>query len=246
MEVGNLIRNSFFSYTNRDPSTTLRRRKKRLQWKDLVKESQIGKGLSDRSYSFQGSFGKVYRGRWTKYGESFVALHEMHEKLEQDTELELQIRHLRQLTLHPNMLRVYGLVENKKAKRFYLVTEFMPWEDLTSFLVTHQETLQEQHRLKLLIGIATGMCHIHNCRLVHRTLSTDNVLVGADYSVKLAELGYLELMEMKLGKESDKKERPDRIVAPEYCETNVWTKKSDVYTFGIVAMEIFGNHRQNL
>lgn len=103
---------------------------------------------------------------------------------------------------------MYGVIEDKKDKKTYLVTEFVSLGDLTTFLKQRGTSLELKARMSMLIGIATGsssisqvrfhlhwtgMNHIHNCKLVHQNLSTNNILLDTNYNIKLAGKKYFLL-----------------------------------------------------
>jgi hypothetical protein len=51
---------------------------------------------------------------------------------------------------------VFGVVEDKRASKVYLVSDFMPLGDLTNFLKTRNSSIDDKARYYMLIGIATG------------------------------------------------------------------------------------------
>lgn len=121
----------------------------------------------------KGTLGKLFKAKWTKYG-MWVALKEIRDvRMSENEEFEKDVRYLRysftltwlwwlcwciyrQITLHPNVVRVFGVVEDKKANKVYLVSDFMPLGDLTNFLKTRKSSIDDKARYYMLIGIATG------------------------------------------------------------------------------------------
>ncbi|KAF8124565.1 kinase-like domain-containing protein [Boletus edulis] len=75
-----------------------------------------------------------------------------------------------------------------------LVSLWMRHGSLHHFLEKHADNLSVQHRLKFLLDIANGLCYLHSFPIVHGDLNCNNVLLDADYTVRLADFGYASLV----------------------------------------------------
>jgi serine/threonine protein kinase len=125
----------------------------------------------------------------------------------------------------------------KKPPVFCIITEFMAGGSLRKYL--HQ---QEPHSvplnlvLKLALDIARGMSYLHSQGILHRDLKSENILLGEDMSVKVADFG-ISCLESQCG--SGKGFTGTyRWMAPEMIKEEHHTRKVDVYSFGIVMWEI--------
>ena len=120
---------------------------------------------------------------------------------------------------------------------FCIITEYLAGGSLRKFL--HQ---QEQHSvplelvLKLALDIARGMQYLHSQGILHRDLKSENLLLGEDMCVKVADFG-ISCLESQCGSAKGFT-GTYRWMAPEMIKEKHHTKKVDVYSFGIVLWEL--------
>uniref|UniRef100_A0A6N2LIQ2 Protein kinase domain-containing protein n=1 Tax=Salix viminalis TaxID=40686 RepID=A0A6N2LIQ2_SALVM len=125
----------------------------------------------------------------------------------------------------------------KKPPVFCIITEYLAGGSLRKFL--HQ---QEPHSvplnlvLKLALDIAHGMQYLHSQGILHRDLKSENLLLGEDMSVKVADFG-ISCLESQCGSAKGFT-GTYRWMAPEMIKEKHHTKKVDVYSFGIVLWEL--------
>lgn len=101
--------------------------------------------------------------------------------------------------------------------------------------------------MKIALGAAKGLEYLHdraNPPVIYRDLKSSNILLDSDYNAKLSDFGLA-----KLGPTGDKTHVSSRVMgtygycAPEYQRTGQLTVKSDVYTFGVVMLELITGRR---
>ena len=93
--------------------------------------------------------------------------------------------------------------------------------------------------LNLSLDIARGMSYLHSQGILHRDLKSENILLGEDMSVKVADFG-ISCLESQCG--SGKGFTGTyRWMAPEMIKEKHHTRKVDVYSFGIVLWELLTN-----
>ncbi|XP_065876047.1 serine/threonine/tyrosine-protein kinase HT1-like [Euphorbia lathyris] len=136
---------------------------------------------------------------------------------------------------HPNIITFVAAC--KKAPVFCIITEYMGGGSLRKYL--HQ---QEPHSvpldlvLKLALDIARGMQYLHSQGILHRDLKSENLLLGEDMCVKVADFG-ISCLESQCGTAKGFT-GTYRWMAPEMIKEKHHTKKVDVYSFGIVLWEL--------
>ncbi|GAB2251634.1 hypothetical protein Droror1_Dr00004481 [Drosera rotundifolia] len=136
---------------------------------------------------------------------------------------------------HPNIITFVAAC--KKPPVFCIITEYMSGGSLRKYL--HQ---QEPHSvplnlvLRLSLDVARGMQYLHSEGILHRDLKSENLLLGEDMAVKVADFG-ISCLESEPGSAKGFTSTY-RWMAPEMIKEEHHTKKVDVYSFGIVLWEI--------
>ncbi|KAK3005287.1 hypothetical protein RJ639_016237 [Escallonia herrerae] len=98
-------------------------------------------------------------------------------------------------------------------------------------------------RQKICIGIARGLAYLHEesrLKIVHRDIKATNVLLDRDLNPKISDFGLAKLNEEESTHISTRIAGTYGYMAPEYAMRGYLTDKADVYSFGIVALEIIG------
>uniref|UniRef100_M4CMJ3 non-specific serine/threonine protein kinase n=1 Tax=Brassica campestris TaxID=3711 RepID=M4CMJ3_BRACM len=94
---------------------------------------------------------------------------------------------------------------------------------------------------KICIGIAKGLMFLHEestFKIIHRDIKGTNVLLDKDLNAKISDFGLARLHEDEKSHISTRVAGTIGYMAPEYAMRGYLTEKADVYSFGIVAMEI--------
>ncbi|XP_010536377.1 PREDICTED: probable LRR receptor-like serine/threonine-protein kinase At4g36180 isoform X2 [Tarenaya hassleriana] len=126
-----------------------------------------------------------------------------------------------------------------------LVYDYMPNGNLSTLLqeASHQDghVLNWPMRHLIALGIARGLAFLHSLLIVHGDLKPQNVLFDADFEAHLSEFGLDKLMVLTPAEEPSTSSTPVGslgYIAPEAALTGRTSKESDVYSFGIVLLEI--------
>ncbi|XP_058087656.1 serine/threonine/tyrosine-protein kinase HT1-like [Magnolia sinica] len=136
---------------------------------------------------------------------------------------------------HPNIITFVAAC--KKPPVFCIITEYLAGGSLRQYL--HR---QEPHSLpldlvlKLALDIARGMHYLHSQGILHRDLKSENLLLGEDMCVKVADFG-ISCLESQCGSREGIT-GTYRWMAPEMIKEKHHTRKVDVYSFGIVLWEL--------
>jgi serine/threonine protein kinase len=114
-------------------------------------------------------------------------------------------------------------------------------------LEPHQKPLDWLTRMKVALEAAKGLEYLHdkaNPPVIYRDLKSSNILLDNDFNAKLSDFGLA-----KLGPTGDKSHVSSRVMgtygycAPEYQRTGQLTVKSDIYSFGVVLLELITGRR---
>ncbi|KAL2941416.1 hypothetical protein RDABS01_029766 [Bienertia sinuspersici] len=146
---------------------------------------------------------------------------------------------------HQNLVPLLGYCMVKKER--FLVYEHMVNGNLYDWLhPSEDETkrLEWPTRLKIAIGAAKGLAFMHhNCnpRILHRNISSKCILLNEEFDPKLSDFGLARLMnpiDTHLSTFVNGEFGDLGYVAPEYPKTLVATPKGDIYSFGVVLLEL--------
>eukprot|EP00475_Leptophrys_vorax_P041281 TRINITY_DN77854_c0_g1_i1.p1 TRINITY_DN77854_c0_g1~~TRINITY_DN77854_c0_g1_i1.p1 ORF type:complete len:292 (+),score=19.79 TRINITY_DN77854_c0_g1_i1:106-876(+) len=117
-----------------------------------------------------------------------------------------------------------------------IVTEFMSGGTLRNYLVRRGK-LGEKESVKLALHVARGLEYLHAHDVVHRDLKSDNLLMDHKNVVKIADFGVART-EAKNPGDMTCETGTVRWMAPEVIDHKPYTRKVDVYSFGIVLWEL--------
>lgn len=121
------------------------------------------------------------------------------------------------------------------------------WIWIFSDVPPDQKPLDWFTRMKVALGAAKGLEYLHdkaNPPVIYRDLKSSNILLDKDFNAKLSDFGLA-----KLGTGDDKIHVSSRVMgtygycAPEYQRTGQLTLKSDIYSFGVVLLELITGRR---
>ncbi|KAI3505418.1 hypothetical protein L1887_27547 [Cichorium endivia] len=146
---------------------------------------------------------------------------------------------------HPNLVKLIGYCCEEEER--LLVYEFMPRGSLENHLFKRISVcLPWGNRLKIAIGAAKGLAFLHGADkpVIYRDFKTSNILLDSDFNAKLSDFGLATM-----GPEGSNTHVTTRVMgtygyaAPEYVNTGHLTTKSDIYSFGVVLIELLTGKR---
>ncbi|KAL1542942.1 putative LRR receptor-like serine/threonine-protein kinase [Salvia divinorum] len=145
---------------------------------------------------------------------------------------------------HRNLTVLRGYYAGPPPDMRFLVYDYMPNGNLATLLqeASHQEghVLNWPMRHLIALGIARGLAFLHSASITHGDVKPQNVLFDADFEAHLSEFG-LDKVTIATPAEASTSATPVGTlgyVAPEATLTGKPTKEADVYSFGIVVLEI--------
>ncbi|KAI5330963.1 hypothetical protein L3X38_021089 [Prunus dulcis] len=201
--------------------------------------------FSDANKLGQGGFGAVYKG--TLANGTYIAVKRLSKNSEQgEREFKTEVTLVAQLQ-HRNLVRLLGFC--LKAGERILIYEYVPKTSLNHFIFDpiDQPHLDWETRYKIIGGIARGLLYLHEdsrLRIIHRDLKPSNILLDEDMNPKIADFGMARLFMM------DQTQGDTKTIvgtygymAPEYVGNGRFSVKSDVFSFGVLVLEILSGKR---
>ncbi|XP_059664601.1 probable LRR receptor-like serine/threonine-protein kinase RFK1 isoform X1 [Cornus florida] len=196
----------------------------------------------------EGGFGPVYKGLLPDG--TIIAVKQLSSKSRQGNREFLNEIGMISCLQHPNLVKLHGCCIEKD--QLLLVYEYMENNNLARALFASENSqliLDWPTRLKICIGIARGLAFLHEesrFKIVHRDIKATNVLLDRDLNPKISDFGLAKLYE-----DEEKTHISTRIagtigyMAPEYALWGYLSYKADVYSFGIVVLEIVSGKNNN-
>ncbi|XP_078439490.1 serine/threonine-protein kinase STY13-like [Wolffia australiana] len=186
----------------------------------------------------QGAFGKLYRGTYSGEDVAIKLLERPENNPERAQLMEQQFAQevMMLATLkHPNVVRFVGGC--RKPMVWCIVTEYARGGSVRQFLMKRQNrSVPLRLAVKQALDVARGMAYVHELGFIHRDLKSDNLLIFADKSIKIADFGVARIEVQTEGMTPET--GTYRWMAPEMIQHRPYTQKVDVYSFGIVLWEL--------
>ncbi|RCN53210.1 protein tyrosine kinase [Ancylostoma caninum] len=142
---------------------------------------------------------------------------------------------------HPNVVKFYGVAAEREP--VMLVMELVEGGALDAYLQKKKETITISDRVRFSFGAAKGLEYLHANDCIHRDVAARNCLVH-NGDVKISDFGLSRELSNEAKKYTikDQNQRlPVRWLAPEVLSSATYSKKSDVFSYGILLWEIFSD-----
>ncbi|KAL6971137.1 hypothetical protein U1Q18_030817 [Sarracenia purpurea var. burkii] len=142
---------------------------------------------------------------------------------------------------HKNIVRFLGCCWNRSTR--LLMYDYMPNGSLGSLLHERDgNPLEWEMRYQILLGAAQGLAYLHHdCvpPIVHRDIKANNILIGLEFEPYIADFGLAKLVDDgDFGRSSNTVAGSYGYIAPEYGYMMKITEKTDVYSYGVVVLEV--------
>ncbi|XP_022742993.1 G-type lectin S-receptor-like serine/threonine-protein kinase At1g11330 isoform X2 [Durio zibethinus] len=193
----------------------------------------------------QGGFGPVYKGT-LKDGQE-IAVKRLSRDSGQGSEEFMNEMLVISKLQHRNLVRLLGCCIEGDEKM--LVYEHMPNRSLDAFLFNpaKQKLLDWKKRFNIIEGISRGLLYLHKdsrLRIIHRDIKASNILLDEEMNPKISDFGMARIFG---GNENQANTR--RVVgtygymSPEYAMQGHYSEKSDVFSYGVLLLEIINGRR---
>ncbi|WVZ62080.1 hypothetical protein U9M48_011867, partial [Paspalum notatum var. saurae] len=141
-----------------------------------------------------------------------------------------------ELLHHKNLVRLVRVCLEEHEK--LVVYEYMPNRSLDTILFEQEYNLGWGERFRIINGIARGLQYVHEesrLKIIHRDLKSSNILLDSDLNPKISDFGLARLFEQDKQKTG--------YMAPEYAIRGQYSTKSNVYSFGVLVLDIITGRR---
>ncbi|XP_024019154.1 probable LRR receptor-like serine/threonine-protein kinase At1g56140 [Morus notabilis] len=142
---------------------------------------------------------------------------------------------------HRNLVKLHGCCIDGDKR--LLVYEYLEKKSLDQalFVGNHRLNLNWSSRFDICLGIARGLAYLHEesrLRIVHRDVKSSNILLDSNLVPKISDFGLAKLYDDKMTHISTRVAGTIGYLAPEYAMRGHLTEKTDVFAFGVVALEL--------
>nr|CAB3496569.1 unnamed protein product [Digitaria exilis] len=202
-------------------------------------------GFASANVLGQGGFGYVYRGVLPGSGKE-VAVKQLKAGSGQgEREFQAEVEIISRVH-HRHLVTLVGYCISGSSQRL-LVYEFVPNNTLEHHL--HGKGVAVMNwptRLAIALGSAKGLAYLHeDChpRIIHRDIKAANILLDENFEAKVADFGLAKLTTDTNTHVSTRVMGTFGYLAPEYASSGKLTDKSDVFSFGVMLLELITGKR---
>ncbi|KAL1563656.1 G-type lectin S-receptor-like serine/threonine-protein kinase isoform X2 [Salvia divinorum] len=204
---------------------------------NFSKENMIGAG----------GFGLVYKGNMPS-GEEIAVKRLSRSSRQGLEEFRNEVTVIAKLQ-HRNLVRLLGCCIEKQEEERMLIYEYLQNKSLDLFIFDYsgRTLLTWPNRYDIIMGITRGLLYLHHdsrLKIIHRDLKTSNILLDGHLSPKISDFGLARIFE-----EDQSLARTRRVIgtygymAPEYAMDGKFSVKSDIFSLGVVLLEIISGKR---
>ncbi|KAF7016485.1 hypothetical protein CFC21_030089 [Triticum aestivum] len=190
-----------------------------------------------------GSFGSVFKG---SLGDSTtIAVKRLDHANQGEKQFRAEVSSIG-IIHHINLVRLIGFC--CEGGRRLLVYEHMPNRSLDLHLFQSNATMPWHARYQIALGVARGLAYLHDsCQdcIIHCDIKPENILLDASFAPKIADFGMAKLLGRDFSRVLTTVRGTAGYLAPEWISGVAVTTKIDVYSYGMVLLEIISGRRNS-
>ncbi|KAI3817665.1 hypothetical protein L1987_11461 [Smallanthus sonchifolius] len=211
----------------------------------LYKVAKATNNFSVSNKIGEGGFGPVYKGVFEDGQE--VAVKRLSDTSQQGTdEFKNELISISKLQ-HRNLVKLLGYCIH--GNEMILIYEYMANKSLDSFIFdeTRSSMLDWPQRFKIILGMARGILYLHQdsrFQIIHRDLKAGNILLDSDMNPKISDFGLArKFVGHDITAKTKKVVGTYGYISPEYAVHGRFSIKSDVFSFGVLVLEMVSGKR---
>ncbi|KAK1418425.1 hypothetical protein QVD17_27569 [Tagetes erecta] len=201
--------------------------------------------FSEENKLGEGGYGPVYKGKVSN-GQEIAVKRLAHSSKQGIEEFKNEVKFATKLQ-HVNLVKLLGFCTEREEKM--LIYEYMPNKSLDFYLFDPQKRskLNWEKWVEIIEGIIQGLLYLQEysrLTIVHRDLKASNILLDADMKPKISDFGIAKSFQ-----NNENEASTDRIVGtygcvpPEYVKKGLYSRKYDVYSFGVLLLQIISGKK---
>jgi len=239
--------NSSFHDLSIEASTAISKSKLNYRFQTLQNATN---GFSLSNKLGEGGFGSVYKGVLKEGREGReIAVKRLFPNSGQGVDEFFNEVNLMSRVQHKNLVKLLGCSVDGPQR--LLVYEYIPNKSLDQFLFvdkTLNKVLDWPRRFEIILGTAGGLTYLHeesDTRIVHRDIKASNILLDEHFKPKIGDFGLVRYFAEDQTHLSTGIVGTRGYMAPEYLIHGHMTEKIDVYSFGVLVLEIISGRKNN-
>ncbi|WP_120667903.1 Stk1 family PASTA domain-containing Ser/Thr kinase [Caldibacillus debilis] len=136
---------------------------------------------------------------------------------------------------HPNIVNIYDVGEEDDI--YYIVMEYVEGETLKEY-IKHRHPLPVETAVDIMKQLAAAVRHAHQNNIIHRDIKPQNILIDKQGNVKITDFGIATALTATTITDTNSVLGSVHYISPEQIKGSQATKKSDIYSLGIVMFEL--------
>ena len=190
----------------------------------------------------EGAFGSVFKGMLPN--STAIAVKQLKSMDQGEKQFRAEVGTIGVIQ-HINLIRMRGFCAN--ASKRFLVYDYMPNGSLQSLLLGKNPIMLDwKARYHIVEGTARGLAYLHeDCRdcIIHLDVKPENILLDSEYSPKLADFGLAKLLGRHHSRVLTTMRGTVGYLAPEWFSGEAITPKADVFSYGMLLIEVISGRR---
>jgi serine/threonine protein kinase len=186
----------------------------------------------------EGGFGSVYQGILVDEGAEVAIKRVSKDSKQGKKEYISEVKIISQLR-HRHLVQLIGWCH--EHGELLLIYELMHNGSLDSHLYHKEKILTWPIRHKIVLGVGLALLYLHEeCEqlVVHRDIKPSNIMLDSNFTAKLGDFGLARLIDHESGAQATMPAGTTGYIAPECVISGITSTESDIYSFGIVLLEI--------